>query len=541
MSLLPMHLPAGMPDWVIPAAGVTAVTLLAFAAWAAGRHTRTTTTATAESADTARQTAAQETLRRWRAAATALTILAAAVATATALNGMWHVFGDALGLDVWARLVLVGFLEIPLVTSAIRARVAILEGRTPGGDGAAMWVLAVISAVLSAADAATTLARALRLVVPLVAAWMWHQSLAADRRTTARANAADQEPIAWRWSPRRLAVRLGLADPVERSGTDVAKARRLARLTKVRLRLAVLSTPMPRLLAWLTLRSARRAVAAWRLQRQALAAVEHLRLGCDPTVIAAITSTVAAVVGLADATDPEALAATSPWTNRDRSPIGSAPRVGRRPERPGSITSASQDGSSSDWATGDDPVQPDPIPAGPILADPIMVPATGKQIGTLAAGSDRADPSSATSAPRNDLSTSDRSPTSNARRVTVRPAAPPPTAEPRAEDVARLRRAVADGHLPARPTVEAVRRHLRISPAYARAARAALGGAPARQQPAEQYGPHRNENAEQQHQESQEVQQESDLTNKATAITEYQRRKGQEARTGTDTHATALP
>ena len=54
----------------------------------------------------------------------------------------------------------------------------------------------------------------------------------------------------------------------------------------------------------------------------------------------------------------------------------------------------------------------------------------------------------------------------------------PPSAtvpiEARPDDVARLRAAIAEGVLPARPSVEAIRTYLRISPAYARAARVAV-------------------------------------------------------------------
>jgi hypothetical protein len=54
----------------------------------------------------------------------------------------------------------------------------------------------------------------------------------------------------------------------------------------------------------------------------------------------------------------------------------------------------------------------------------------------------------------------------------ARAAARPVTA--RQADVARLREAITTGALDGRPSVDAVRRHLQISPNYARAARAAV-------------------------------------------------------------------
>ena len=460
---------AALPPWALPAGGLVAVAILAMVAWAATRHARLGTA----DADAAREAAEQATLRRWRASATFLTIVAAIVATATALNGMWHVFGDALGLDWPARLILVGFLEIPLVTSAIRARVAILEGRPAGGDGAAMWVLALVSAGLSAADAATWLARALRFVVPLVAAWMWDGSLAADRHRTQPALDQHGQPvaaegIAWRWSPRRLAVRLGLADPTHRPSSDVDRARRLARLTRARLRLAVLSPPMPWPLAWLTLRPVRRAVAGWRLQRQALAAVEYLRLGTDPAVTATITTTVAAVVGLADATDPSTLTShrANPWTRPEHA-TGSSDRAAGNSGPAIAASRSATERTTDRIATPSDAAAPGrPIDDPPDSHGAALDPSAAASTATADAGP-IAHPPPPSQGSQADRPTARVSTRSNADDAVQRTAARP-------DDVARLRDAIASGDLPPAPPVDAVRRHLQISPNYARAARAAV-------------------------------------------------------------------
>ncbi|MDQ1246485.1 MAG: hypothetical protein QG597_853 [Actinomycetota bacterium] len=240
-----------------------------------------------------------------------LTVVAAGIATAVSVNGMWRVFGDVLGLDGLGRALTAGFLEIALIVSALRARRCLREHGTVGVDGAAVWVIAVVSALVSAADA-DGLAKVVRLAAPLLAAWLWERGLAADRRA---ARTRQRAVIAWRWSRERLAVRVGLADPSERTTPEVDRVRRLARLTRARLRVAVLETPgTPWLLTVLTARGVRLAWATWRLQRQALAAVEYLHLGVDPAVPVTIRSTVAAVIGLRAATTPDALTATSPWT-----------------------------------------------------------------------------------------------------------------------------------------------------------------------------------------------------------------------------------
>ncbi len=248
--------------------------------------------------------------RRVRAVETALTVSAAGIATAVAISGMWRVFGDALGFNGPARIALAGFLEIALMVSAIRARASLRDRGTVGVDGAAVWALAALSSVLAATDA-QGLGRAVRFAAPLVAAWLWERGLAAERR---RSSPTRRQAVVWRWTRARLAIALGLAEATDRTLSDLDRARRLRRLTRARLHLAILEGPTPRLLAWITLRPARTAWATWRLQHHALAAVEHLRLGTDPAIATTIRTTVAAVTGLRAATAPGTLLDASPWT-----------------------------------------------------------------------------------------------------------------------------------------------------------------------------------------------------------------------------------
>ena len=95
---------------------------------------------------------------------------------------MWRVFGDALHMSGPARVAVFGFVELAVAVSAIRARRALRETGSTGVDGAAVWVLAGLSAALSALDADSGAAVLLRLAAPLVAAWLWERGLAPDRR-----------------------------------------------------------------------------------------------------------------------------------------------------------------------------------------------------------------------------------------------------------------------------------------------------------------------------------------------------------------------
>ena len=301
--------------------------------------------------------------KRGDATQTILTVTAAGIATGVAVTGMWQVFGDALGItSVAGKIALCAFLEIALVASALRARANLREAGSVGVDGAAGWTLAAMSGVFSAWDQPGWLAKAVRFAAPLVAAWLWERGLAAERRAVA-ADVAARARVAWRFTPRRVAVWLRLADPEQRTATDIDRARRLAKLTRARLKVAVLETATgPRWVAVLSARPVRLAVAEWRLTRRTLAAVEHLALGTDPRVASAIRMTVAAVVGLPSATDPRALAGTGHWA-----PAATARHPGR------ATATTSPQATPVDTATGG-PVAASGGPLeGTVVAGPVAV------------------------------------------------------------------------------------------------------------------------------------------------------------------------
>lgn len=297
-------LTSNLPTWAPTALAITAAVAIAvMAGYLTGNRTRTLTA---------------PRRRDWgRTAEATLTLTAAAIATAGAFTGMLTVFRDHLGMPDVEAYTLAGFLELGMVTCGIRARRRVKDGQPAGIDGAAVWILAALSAGLASAAEDDPIGHATRLVIPLVAAGMWELYLTTDRRRAAADTGSVPAParIAWRITPARIAVLCRLADPTTRGVGDVDRSRRLARLTRVRIHLAALedTTRVPRWAAWLTARGTRRALADWRLQRHALGAVEHLRLGEDQGTAAAIQSTVASVMGLRDATAPGAMSGASPW------------------------------------------------------------------------------------------------------------------------------------------------------------------------------------------------------------------------------------
>jgi hypothetical protein len=201
--------------------------------------------------------------------ADALTWLAASIATGVAAQGMWRFFGDVLHFPPALRVLMFAFLEVAVVTSAVRARQNLRRHGSAGVDGAAVWALTSLSAALSAMHAASFPEAVFRLSAPLVAAWLWERGMAGDRH----AATGQSRRIHWRLTPDRILVRLGLADPAARSSDQAATERRLARVA--------LAARQARALRTVGASTRRQRRALTRLERAVVEAVTHTRLATD--------------------------------------------------------------------------------------------------------------------------------------------------------------------------------------------------------------------------------------------------------------------
>jgi hypothetical protein len=207
-------------------------------------------------------------LRTRTSAENLLTVLAAGIATTVAAQGMWQFFGDVLHFSGPLRVLTFAFIEVSVITSAVRARASMRARHSAGVDGIAVWVLTCLSAVLSSLDAQSFGETVLRLTAPLVAAWLWERGMALERiRITGRT------PVRWRLTPERVLVRIGLADPTERDIGEVDAHRRLMRLALAAKHARAVRTTGTR-------RAQRKALA--RLDRAMERTVEHGGLGTDP-------------------------------------------------------------------------------------------------------------------------------------------------------------------------------------------------------------------------------------------------------------------
>lgn len=199
-------------------------------------------------------------------------LAAAGIATMVSAEGMWETFGS-MGMPIPLRLATFAFIEIAVVASARRARRSMVEKFRAGVDGIAMWVLTVLSAVLSAAhevdkaDSNPAIVL-IRLVAPLVAAWGWERNMALERRRRGLPSG-----INWRVTPERVLVRVGLAEATDRTTGDVDNHRRITRVARAAKKLRTLEASKAR--------KGRLSRARARLDRAMDAAVEHTGLADD--------------------------------------------------------------------------------------------------------------------------------------------------------------------------------------------------------------------------------------------------------------------
>jgi hypothetical protein len=241
-----------------------------------------------------------------------LTIVAASIATGVSAQGMWRFSGDVLGLNGPLRFLLFAFIEVAIITSAVRARRNMRENFSAGIDGIAVWALTCLTAVLSSMDARSLPEAVFRLAAPLVAAWLWERGMAIERhriRGTGRIN--------WRLTPEKLMVRIGIAEVSDRTASEVDAHRRLTRVA----------------LAAKRAKALREGGASNRKMRGALAkldkamdqAVEHTGLAVDQKRQEALLAQIAALYNTSALIDADPRV---PWEPEDeRQPVPARPAL----------------------------------------------------------------------------------------------------------------------------------------------------------------------------------------------------------------------
>lgn len=227
-----------------------------------------------------------------------LTVVAASIATSVSAQGMWRFTGDVLGLDGLLRVGLFAFIEVAVVTSAVRAKRSMRENYSAGIDGIAVWVLAALTAVLSSLDSRSFGEVVFRLAAPLVSAWMWERGMRLERRRLRGLSG-----INWRITPERILVRLGLAEASDRTASEVDAQRRITRLA--------LAAKRARQLRDMGASDRKQRAALARLDKAFERAAEHTGLGRDTELQERVRDEVAALYSAGDLMD---IPAASAWT-----------------------------------------------------------------------------------------------------------------------------------------------------------------------------------------------------------------------------------
>lgn len=227
-----------------------------------------------------------------------LTVVAAAIATGVSAQGMWRFSGDVLGFDGPLRFLLFAFIEVAIITSAVRARRNMKENYSAGIDGTAVWALTCLTAVLSSMDARSIPEAVFRLAAPLVAAWLWERGMAIERH-----RATGRKRINWRLTPERVMVWFGLAETSDRTAGEVDARRRFDRVALAAKRVRALREAGAK--PW------RIARAKARLERLYAAAHAHTGIGRDETLQRSLAKEIASLYSAGALVDLEP---ASEWT-----------------------------------------------------------------------------------------------------------------------------------------------------------------------------------------------------------------------------------
>src|SRR5438309_9094103 len=144
-----------------------------------------------------------------------LVALGTLMATMVQASGMWHFFGDVMHMSLAYKIVMFPFLEILILAFGLKA---LAQAEAAGNwliYAAMLWILALSSGGMSASDSSGFREGLFRLLVAAVIAVLGTPDLL-DLWLKARKKLAEQEgkpleTLRWRFTPREIGIRLGLA------------------------------------------------------------------------------------------------------------------------------------------------------------------------------------------------------------------------------------------------------------------------------------------------------------------------------------------
>jgi hypothetical protein len=152
--------------------------------------------------------------------------LAVVLATAFSAEGMWEVARGALHLETYIALVLFSMFEVVMLNQGLLAKHKLAKNLPAGAQRHMrfVWLIAFVTGGIASTNSDNLTEFLLRLAAPSVAAGIWWTTLTAD------GIAKVKSAVTFRWSPRRLALWLGIIEPGENDVKDVDRTRRLDKL-----------------------------------------------------------------------------------------------------------------------------------------------------------------------------------------------------------------------------------------------------------------------------------------------------------------------
>lgn len=159
---------------------------------------------------------------------TRMGVLAVALATGIAGEGMWEVARYELELPPYLAVALFAFLEVVMLSQGAMARYKLRAGQEPAARRhmGFVWAAAVASGLIAASAGNSLTEVLLRLIAPPVAAGIVWMELTADQAVD-----RPRQQTSWIWTPRRIGIHLGLIRPGAEDLVQVDRDRRIDAIT----------------------------------------------------------------------------------------------------------------------------------------------------------------------------------------------------------------------------------------------------------------------------------------------------------------------
>jgi hypothetical protein len=164
-------------------------------------------------------TVAWRKLRRHQRPDKPLSRVAMLIGLGWSSEAVWELTGRIDGMPTGVRVLVFCALEVMLVISMMRAERHVREHGWPGRSGKTAWIIASVMAAVAAGISSSLAEACIRAAIPLLLTLQWWDGVVKE---------GAQKPewvTSWRWTPRRLLLRLGAIEPGDRDVDTIHRER----------------------------------------------------------------------------------------------------------------------------------------------------------------------------------------------------------------------------------------------------------------------------------------------------------------------------